>query len=253
MSAGTWDAMPGIDPAPWARPWELPPSTIAARLAQLGHPLFPRAGNPTVVSVRAYSRLAGAWDDAHAVLWHDERGALTGIVGRGTTDASREYLLGELPGNPDGTAMALPGHHRLCWRVGPNALHGRSRGRPYPAWEQVGPIAFVRDNDRDEILDLGTTGYADSPTALAMALNAITLGRKVYRHVIKLNMHRGPSSPTETIGPWSAACAVWLDRSAYSEALGVCTRAIPRYGSRVSWTLLDQWWGLPISEEGDGG
>jgi len=211
----------------------------------LGHEVFVGAGNPTCVSIRAHTRLAGQWDDQHMVIAQMPSGRYEFVAaGRGTTDASDDYLTGRRRPHPRGTAVALPGQHRGCWRVGPDALHGRSSGRPYPAFEQVAGIHYMRDNDGDNILDTPTSGYCRDEKDFAEFHRMIESTFVTGDDVLKLNWHgtRGVS-PTK-IGPWSAGCPVWLFDDDFDQALSFCTDAAEVYGSRVSWCLLDQWFDI---------
>lgn len=219
---------------------------VAERMEALGHTVFAGAGNPICVSIRAHVRLAGQWDDQHMVLTRTPAGNVRFVVrGLGTTDASDDYFTGRRRPHPNGTAVALPGQHRGCWVVGPNALHGRSSGNPYPAFEQVGSIAYMRDNDRDDVFDTPTSGYCEDEEDFRVWKGWVANAIPTFTNVIKMNWHtvRGSRVPA-TVGPWSAGCPVWLDPPEFEEARRFCVDAAPVYGSRVSWCLLDQWFDI---------
>lgn len=219
---------------------------VALRMEALGHRVFEGEGNPICVSVRAHTRLAGQWDDQHMVLTRTPAGDVRMVVrGLGTTDASDDYLTGRRRPHPRGTAVAMPGQHRGCWMVGENSYHGRSSKAPYHAFEQVGGITYMRDNDGDRVLDTPTSGYCEDEDDFRIFKQHVIEHIPTYSNVIKLNWHtiRGRQIPAR-IGPYSAGCPVWADPAEFREALRFCWDAAPQYGSRVSWCLLDQWFDL---------
>lgn len=219
---------------------------VAERMTALGHTVFSGAGNPTCVSIRAHTRMAGQWDDQHMVITVTPDGNLRFVAtGRGTTDASDDYLTGRRRPHPHGTAVAMPGQHRGCWLVGPNAYHGRSSGKPYLAFEQVGPISYMRDNDGDDVLDTPTSGYCQDEEDFDVFKNRVIQHIPVYQNVIKMNWHtiRGKVAPAR-VGPYSAGCPVWMDPDEFEVARKFCADAAPAFGERVSWCLLDQWFDI---------
>lgn len=217
---------------------DLTPEDVADRIQALGHTLFTAPGDPTVFGIRAHTRDSDAWDDVLGVLWHEGR-ILHGLLAQGTTDPGRPGLLE--PSNRAGTAIVLPGQHRGCWSVGRPQDRG-NRAHPYPCFRQVGRIAHIRDVDRDAVLDIGTTGYAQDPQGWADAYTAITLGRQVHEEIIYADGHHASSTRlADAVGPWSLACQVWRRLSDWEAAYGQVLAAVPAWGHRHSYCLLDEW------------
>lgn len=220
------------------KPTDLTPEDIADRIAALDHVLYHADLDPTIVGIRAHKRDGDEFDDVLAVLWH-ERGALRGIIGQGTTDAGRKFR--QDPGKSAGVGIVLPGQHHGCWSFGRAEDRG-AKAHPYPCGRQVGPIAYLRDADRDGVLDIGTTGYATDPESWARHYMALTLGRKVYTDVVYCDMHRASATRSVgEIGPYSAMCQVWQDPSVWDRAHAQILRAVPIHGHQHSYCLLDEW------------
>lgn len=221
---------------------DLTPEDIADRLQTLGFPLFTADLDPTLVSIRAHEREDDDdWADVHALLWHQGK-TLHGIIGQGTTGPGRRTLL--TPGKKAGAGIVLPGHHKSCWSWGGPDDHGVTAHK-YPCGRQVGPIAYVRDGDRDGIVDLGTTGWAQDAAEYASLYQAITLGKKVYTDIVFCDMHRASATRVvEEVGPYGAMCQVWQSPGDWAEVHAQMLRAVPLHGRRHSFTLLDEW-GMP--------
>lgn len=217
---------------------ELTPDDIAARLHELELPVFTGELDPTLVTIRAHRRDGDEFDDVFAALWH-ERGMLHGILGQGTCDPGRSTR--ENPANRRGAPVVLPGWHRGCWGFGPE-YHG-ARAHPYLCGRQIGPIRYIRDADRDAVVDLGTTGWARNAVEFASLLQAITLGREVHEDIIFIDMHRASSRRVvEEIGPWGAGCQVWQRDDDFDDVMALMDRVrAARRGKTHSLILVDEW------------
>lgn len=221
---------------------------IRSRVQLLGHLWDDREGHWNLVGIRAFGRASDLWQDH---IWGISRrnGALISVEsGAATTSPGKPGLLE--PSNYKGTAILLPGQYPGMYRVGPTSLHGRTGKAPYRAFEQAVEAEYLRDNDRDEILDIGTTGYAESETHYRNLRTALTLDGRYQKANIKSNLHRASQVAGKlvpAVGPYSLGCQVIQDVGKFIAVLAEFTNAIPVQGNRVTYTLLDQWWDLPAA------
>lgn len=101
----------------------------------------------------------------------------------GTTETGLYWMLQPL--NVNGTIILIPGQYKNCYKVGSH--------KGYRAYEQVGKMDYVRDNNKDKILDL---------------LYKL-VGFKKLRENAKTNIHHANEKHTSTIvDKWSAGCQV---------------------------------------------
>lgn len=217
---------------------DLTPKDLADRLLALEFPLFRADLDPTLVGVQAHRRDGDEFDDVLALLWH-EGGVLRGILGQGTVDAGRRFRL--QPGKKEGVGIVLPGHHKGCWSWGGPDDHGIT-AHQYPCGRQVGPIAHLRDNDLDDVVDLGTTGWARNRAEYETLYQAITLGKTIRTDIVYCDMHRAAKSKEAAeVGPYSAMCQVWQRAATWNEVHAQMLRAVSLHGRKHSYTLLQEW------------
>jgi hypothetical protein len=146
-----------------------------------GYPFNYDVMNPNIFGIRNSDTLANTFDDAVGVVMTDINNASIIFQCAATTDPGTFYR--EAPINVDGTAIIVPGFHKDCYKVG---LH---KGKE--ALEQIAPMLYVRDNNKNKILDF---------------LYKIK-GTKFYRQNGKTNIHRA-GVDTKFVANWSAGCQV---------------------------------------------
>ena len=196
------------------------PEQVLAAKRSLGYPVFTKPFDLNLVSLRHPERRAGRFDDYTGFVFTDEDGRLHGELYPSTTDPSALYLVA--PARRAGTAILLPSHTP--------GSHGFGRHRDkYPALVQRRGIAYVRDNDRDELLDVDT---------LALQPGEIEHG------VIGANIHHASSvNVAEAVGPWSMACQV-LQLIWHWSSFMTIAELQPKYGHGSTFSLslmpLDQ-------------
>jgi hypothetical protein len=190
------------------------PRELTDRIQAQGHVLFVGPMNLNLVGIRErpeQSKL-NAFDDLIGMVFQDMTGAWTTRLYAGTTEPGRRWLLE--PGRKAGTMVLLPGQHRGCWTFGLH--HGE-----YPAFVQVAPMRFTRDADKDEIPE--NEG-------------------NVYEEIVGCNLHRASEAGTSIrVDSWSAGCQVTQPKGSLDQFLLLARESAKRYGSRFSYTLLDEW------------
>lgn len=197
------------------------PMQLIDQMGELGHRVFTGAWNPNLIGIRNRNREADEWDDLLCLLYQDDRGIWQLHPYQGTTDPGLAWLRGD-EGHPAGTAIVIPGQYRGCWQFGPTCLH---RGK-YPAFLQVREMDFVRDANRDQILDI----------------EALVAAGKTERGLRGFNGHRASAhSAVSSVGWYSAGCQVWRLAGDFCHVLDFCNWSAQWYGNHISYTLLDQW------------
>lgn len=189
------------------------------QLTRMGHLFFTGAFNPNLAGIRSPIRRAGNWDDMLILAYEDDYGRGHLHAYPATTDPSDIWLKSD-KSHKDGTAIVMPDQHIGCWQIG-----GLHNGK-YPAFRQVAPMRFVRDANKDDILDI----------------EALIAAGKIQSGIRGFNGHRASMlGPVPSVGLYSAGCQVWRLTVDFDHALGFCLWTVPTWGSRVSYTLLDEW------------
>ena len=118
--------------------------------------LFTNDWSPVFYGVRMERRgnkVTDQWQDFNGVLVH-VKGRHINLVSPSTTMPGKDGFLE--PSNDAGIAIPLPGFYSLCWQLDES---GGRRG--YSHLNQVGPIDYVRDNNRDLNIDISGPVYDD--------------------------------------------------------------------------------------------
>lgn len=96
-----------------------------------------------IIGIRNNNSKPNSFDDLICVLFTDEYGDDTLLSFPATTDPGTYWL--EHPMCADGCAIMQEGHYKDVYKVG---LH-----KDYKALQQIGNIHYVRDNNKDNVLD----------------------------------------------------------------------------------------------------
>jgi hypothetical protein len=178
-------------------------------LFKKGYPIKTGEWELNLIGIRNDNAKPNSFDDTLCVLFKDHYGDDTLICFSCTTDAGLYWLLHPL--NVDGCIIMKEGHYPDVYKVG---LH-----RGYKALEQCGKIRYVRDNDKDAVLDF------DAP--LEVTGN------------FKTNIHHA-SMPEKSISvdKWSAGCQVI--NKGWEEFLELCEKSkLVTEKNLFSYTLIN--------------
>lgn len=135
-----------------------------------------------IFGVRNSDNISNKFDDRIGILYKDLGGAWQASIWEGTTDPG-EYAR-ENPMNLDGTAIIVPGFHPKCYKFG--------KHKGYDAMEQIAPMVYVRDNNKNKVLDF---------------LYKIS-GWKAFRQLGKTNIHYA-GKDSILVDKWSYGCQVF--------------------------------------------
>jgi hypothetical protein len=155
-------------------------------LTKKGYPTKTGEWELNIIGIRNDNAQPNSFDDTMCVLFKDHYGDDTLIAFSCTTDAGLYWLLH--PMNVEGCIIMKEGHYSNAYKIG---LH-----RGYKALKQIGNICYVRDNNKDDVLDFNSTNEVVGNFAT--------------------NIHHA-SFPEQSIvvDKWSAGCQVinkgWLE------------------------------------------
>lgn len=162
-----------------------------------------------IVGIRNSTNVPNSFDDTIAVFYEDEYGYDQIEYFPATTDPGLYWLLN--PMRTDGTAIMCEGQYRGAYAIG--------KHKTYRALEQVEPIEFVRDYNRDSTLDFNSS--------------------RKEKTIIGANIHRANKHDTSTkVDMWSAGCQV-IARN-FSRFMELCDLGRIYWGNRFTYTLLNQ-------------
>lgn len=140
---------------------------------------------PNLYGIRNETSVPNKFDDFIGAVWKDKSGQWLSCCYEGTTDAGTYWL--EHPMNVNGTAIIVPGQYLGVYKIGKHT--------GYAAYEQIKPFIYVRDNNKNKVLDF---------------LYRIA-GFKKYTENGKTNLHHAGelvNNPSTFVEKWSAGCQV---------------------------------------------
>ncbi len=183
--------------------------TLKEALNKKGYPIKTGEWELNIIGIRNDNAQPNSFDDTICVLFKDHYGDDTLVAFSCTTDAGLYWLLH--PMNVNGCIIMKEGHYPDVYKIG---LH-----KGYKALEQCGNICYVRDNNKDAVLDFDS--------------NNEVVGN------FKTNIHHASMPEKSTIvDKWSAGCQVinkgWL------EFLELCKQSVLiTEKNRFSYTLIN--------------
>jgi len=188
-------------------------------MGKLGMRVFDGAYDITLGGVRNVNQVSNTFDDKLFMLYRKVKGGELFIEQwDATTDCGLYYL--ENPLNRKGAGILVHDmQHKGMYEL-------RDAGhKGYEAFRQVRPASFVRDNNKDNILDF----------------DLMKEPKNVFKDVIYANIHRTNSKNIESVqvGKWSAACQVVSKEESLQEMIALAKKQIQRgHGNYFSYALL---------------
>jgi len=180
--------------------------------------------NLNIVGVRAENSKSNDFDDS-IVVFYKENGKWTSKCYAATTDPGKPWLLS--PMDPNGTLILVPGQYLSAFAVG---IHGRTwKSGGYTALEQVRPMRYVRDNNKDAVLDFDL--YRDRSQ---FSIHGFTSNPKS-------NIHRASKNViARFVETNSAGCQVIQRPGDFDEFIDLCQMSATIYGNSFTYTLLEE-------------
>lgn len=185
-----------------------------------------------IIGVRNTNSQSNSFDDTLIIAWYETVSLNAGpnwIIKTYamTTDPGKPWLL--KPMDPAGCAVMIPGQYVNAYMIG---IHGRSRAgnRQYEALEQIGSIAYVRDNNKDAVIDFSL--YQDP----------VKREKNQFWAILKTNIHRASQwSIVRAVETYSAGCQVIENPADFNELMVIARKCRDRYGlNKFTYTLLEE-------------
>lgn len=148
-------------------------------LRTLGYPVWVKPYDLNAFGIRNPSRVPNTFDDTIGIAYTDCDNRKRILLCPATTDPGLDYLLN--PMSNKGTAIMCEGYYKKLWTRG---LH-----KGYPAMVQKSPARFIRDNNKDTVLNFES--------------------KNIVTEIIGANLHRAHQTlKAMKVGKYSAGCQV---------------------------------------------
>jgi len=189
-------------------------------LNQKGYKFFDDGRTPynlNIIGIRSANGRSGSFDDLVGVLYRNKLGIQTEVFFGATTDSGTHYLKNPL--NKNGTAILLEGQYRSAFKLG---IHGRTWvSGGYEALEQQKPMRYIRDNNKDNYLDIA--GFE-------------------FEANLKTNIHRRSRNAIgNLIGRASAGCQVLEKEEDFNFLIGLVKLSLLQgFTNSFTYTLLHE-------------
>lgn len=197
---------------------------ILSAVSDLGYRTFETGHfNLNIIGERSETSKSNSFDDKMHLIYKNESGKMVHKVYPITTDPGKHWL--KNPMVKEGTAILVPFQYGGAFAIG---IHGRSwASGGYEALEQVRPMFYVRDNNKDEVVDFSL--YRGKTLESFQYMNA------------KTNIHRAAiNSVVRYVERHSAGCQVFQNPSDFKEFMGICKIASRKYGNSFTYTLIEE-------------
>lgn len=178
-------------------------------MTKKGYPVLSGEYELNIIGIRNSNARPNSFDDTIVVLFKDEYHDDTLLAFSCTTDPGLYWL--EHPMVAEGCLIMKEGHYSDVYKIG---LH-----KGYKALQQIGKIHYVRDNNKDGVLDFDKG--------------------KDYSGVFETNIHHAAMPENSTIvDKWSAGCQVI--NKGWNEFIELCEKSrMITERNLFSYTLLN--------------
>lgn len=176
--------------------------------------------NLNLIGIRAEDSRSDKFDDQFHLIYRDTDNRFKHHKFELTTDAGKHWLLN--PMNIGGCAIMIPGQYKSAYKIG--------KHKDYEALEQVSAMWYVRDNNRDDVLDFDL--YRDPEKRKKHA----------FSENIKSNIHRASAiSDLLHVGMYSAACQVFRKKKDFDFLLSIAKKQpIAGNGNFFTYSLIEE-------------
>jgi|SRR6478736_8328154 len=171
-------------------------------------------------AIRSKDSKSNKFDDLGFLAWIDENNQEQLLYYWVTTDPGKSYLLA--PMKRDGCIITVPGQYLEVFAIG---LHNGK----YQCFKQVGKMAYVRDNNKDEILDFSL--YKDPEKAKT----------NIFWDICNTNYHRAHEFKiVEYVFNYSAGCTVVKNPETYKKLIELQNKSSKFGFQRFDYTLFEE-------------
>lgn len=193
---------------------------IKRKYEQHGYTFFEEGSyNLNIFGIRSKTSHSNEFDDYIGVCYKDESGVEKADVFPATTDPGKYWLINPMVSG--GTAILIPGQYKGAYKLG---YH-----KNYQALEQKSPMWYVRDNNRDAVIDK------------SLYQNPLIRRQKAFKANIKTNIHRASKYRiVQLVERYSAGCQVIQDPKQFDRLIYLCKRQIDIHKSNsFTYTLFE--------------
>lgn len=168
--------------------------------------------NLNIIGIRRDVNENNLFDDLLTVLYLDANSTQHIEIFNITTDPGRYWL--KNPMTPTGTAILKEGQYRGAY------ILGKHRGK-YEALVQNLPVEVYRDNDKNEVVNYGST--------------------TTEKGHFGINIHRSnPKGSSYLVDRWSAGCQVFKGYFQYMRFMKLVNLSAKRWSNRFTYTLINE-------------
>lgn len=169
-----------------------------------GYELKDKPYEMNIFGVRNEDAESNKFDDVVGLLYRDERGMWRLKQYKATTDPGVYYRTS--PMNVNGTAIMIPMQHKKCYKIGTH--------KGYKAIQQIAPMSYVRDNNKNKVLDF---------------LYKVA-GFKKVNEIAATNIHHAsPTGESTNVDNWSAGCQVIANIIDFNEFINIIQISVTNY------------------------
>jgi len=171
-------------------------------------------------AMRSKNSQSDTFDDLGWCAWTDENNMPQIQFFWLTTDPGKHWLL--TPMKSEGTIIMVPGQYKEVFGVG---KHNNS----YECFRQLGNMAYVRDNNKDTLLDFSL--YRDPKKAKT----------SIFWGVNNTKLHRASAwKIVELVGPYSAGCQVVKNPQTFKKLIELRDKSVLAGYKRWDYTLFEE-------------
>lgn len=199
---------------------------IEQAYAQKGYKFYTNGiYNPNIFGIRSNNSASNKFDDIIGLTYFESPSSPKALCFIGTTDPGKYWL--QNPSNREGTLILVPAQYSSTHCIG---IHGRSGKTPYEALEQVGQMRYVRDNNKDVVLDFDL--YRD----------VLKLQKNGFWGIPKSNIHRASqNSIVQLVEKYSAGCQVIQNNLDFQLLMNICRMSVKQgFPNRFGYTLFEE-------------
>lgn len=188
-------------------------------MRRFGYPITGKHYEMNMIGIRADESRSDSFDDVFYAT-RNRAHAVESIVTPFTSDPGKHWLLNPL--NVRGTAIMVPGFYSKVYKS------GKHKGQ-YEAFVQSAPIAFVRDNNKNNALDFDL--YRDPDKRRD----------HLKWEIIGANIHRAAEFRIlANVGPNSAACQVLQVAPVFNQLITWRDEHVRMHGDQFSYALIEE-------------
>jgi hypothetical protein len=185
---------------------------------RLKYKIYERPYELNIWGIRDENTTPNQFDDVIVCFWRTDNGSWDSRQFKASTDPGTYWLKNPMAGS--GTAIMAQGQFLDAYYLGHSTLGGTL---PVYCLIQDKPIPYIRDYDRDAVLDFEN-------------------GTLINNQIVGLWIHQGSNTNGNSlsVGLWSAGCQVIAEWSEWLAFVALLEKHKRIYGNRFSYTLVDE-------------